>query len=141
MLPLGVSTMFDREVLLNQIAQDIIPFEKGLAWFKTLSSDEKREVIRSLCRMSIQEAHYLDSEIDLAIAISGLKPTHTPCVLLKKGKEYLRKTIELPEKEQIQSFCLLIALYSIADKRRREKCGENCHHWWHTDTKNYPPLL
>jgi hypothetical protein len=71
-----------------------------------------------------------------AIAQSGIKPTHTPSVLMSRGPfaAQVAKVVALPEAEREESFLLFIALLGIADGRRRQtECAGGCSHWWHQD--------
>ncbi len=125
-------------VLLNQYAQDILKIDDGKAWFNSLSPKEQHELLRELSNLIIQ-AGVKDSDVNVAIKKSGLKPTYTPCVLLQKGnlKCQLAKTLSLPIAEYAKTFSLFINLLSIADKRRREtRCKNECSHWWHKDLSN-----
>jgi hypothetical protein len=54
--------------------------------------------------------------------------------LLKKGrlKFQVAKLLKLPHAERERSFRLLLALFQIADERRRSTaCLNSCSHWWH----------
>ncbi|MFJ5141307.1 DUF5958 family protein [Streptomyces sp. NPDC088707] len=64
-----------------------------------------------------------------SIARSGIRPTHTPAVMLMKWRFGMA---QLPAYELTKSFRLLVALFSIADTRRRALyCVEGCGHEWH----------
>ena len=42
--------------------------------------------------------------------------------------------ISLPEPERDKAFRLFLALFSLADERRRKtECASGCSHWWHRD--------
>ena len=130
------------EIILNQLAQNTITWDTGICWFKSLSQEERYEVLRRLYVISC-DARVAESDIDTAIVRAGLRPTFTPCVLIKKGliKNQLFKVINLPDNEQIKSFKLILALFAIADERRRKYCNGKCQHWWHQDLKHYKPIL
>ncbi|MEU2117943.1 DUF5958 family protein [Streptomyces sp. NPDC016459] len=70
-----------------------------------------------------------------SIRRAGLRPTHTPAVLISRGRidEQLGKIAGLaPLDERRKAFRLLIAVLAIADARRRERfCSHGCSHWWH----------
>ncbi|MGX4693523.1 DUF5958 family protein [Streptomyces sp. JNUCC 63] len=70
-----------------------------------------------------------------SIRRAGLRPTHTPAVLISRGRidEQLGKIAGLaPLDERRKAFRLLIAVLTIADARRRERfCSGGCSHWWH----------
>ncbi|MFD5426917.1 DUF5958 family protein [Streptomyces sp. NPDC127084] len=67
---------------------------------------------------------------------SGLRPTHTPAVLITRGqiKQQLQKIIDLtPVDERRKAFRLLVAVLAVADERRRARfCSDGCGHWWHS---------
>jgi Family of unknown function (DUF5958) len=120
---------------LNRYAQGILSADEGKTWFSGKSSDEKRAVLQELAAM-IQQAHPLADEVGAAIARSGLKPTHTPSVLMGRGPTVVQmaKVIALPEQEYEKAFLLFLALLGVADARRRvTECREGCSHWWHED--------
>ncbi|MFC9248142.1 DUF5958 family protein [Streptomyces sp. NPDC057136] len=66
---------------------------------------------------------------------AGLRATHTPVVLITRGRidQRLGKIASLtPPHERLKSFRLLIAVPALADGRRRERfCAEGCGHAWH----------
>jgi hypothetical protein len=61
---------------------------------------------------------------------AGLLTTHTPAVLLARGR--LAKIVSLPQDEWAKSFRLLVSLLGVADERRRARfCADGCPHAWH----------
>jgi hypothetical protein len=125
----------DEQILLNQMAQDIIDSPTGEHWFISLGEGEKRAALRDLNFM-IAQASPRNEDAPNAIAKSGLQATYTPCVLLKTGELRLQlaKIANLPENELLKAFRLLIALLGICDSRRRqEKLLDTRKHWWHRD--------
>lgn len=76
-----------------------------------------------------------EEDIEVAITNSGLKPTFTPCVLIRKGiaNHNLLKLIELPENELQKSFVLLLNLFKVAYERRFELEKDNPGKWWYWD--------
>jgi hypothetical protein len=121
------------ELQLNRIAQGLIPLAEGTAWFEGLGSEEQRAVLRVLVLITGQ-AHPLKSEVEPAIKQAQLKPTFTPCVMVSKAPipEKGFNFGNLPPHEWVKTFRLLIALFSIADRRRREtSCRNGCTHAWH----------
>jgi len=127
------------ELQLNRIAQGLIPIAEAISWFEGLSSEEQRTVLWALVRVTFQ-AHPLKSEVEPAINQAGLKPTFTPCVMALKADDPIRgfdKLGNLPPHEWVKTFRLLIALFSIADQRRREtSCKNGCTHAWHNLAKH-----
>lgn len=70
-----------------------------------------------------------------SIRRAGLRPTHTPAVLISRGRmdEQPGKIAGLaPLDERRKAFRLLIAVLAIADARRHERFRSvGCRHWWH----------
>ncbi|MEV5089192.1 DUF5958 family protein [Streptomyces albogriseolus] len=75
------------------------------------------------------QARACEEDVPESIARSGIRPTHTPAVMLTKWHFGMEA---LPAYELIKSFRLLVALFSIADSRRRAlHCVDGCGHAWH----------
>jgi hypothetical protein len=123
-----------RELKLNQIAQGLIAWDAGVEWFEACTEAEKSVILREL-GFIVNQAHPLVAEVQRAIEKSGLMSTFTPCVLALKSnppERAINKIITLPEPERLKSFKLLLALFSIADLRRRSTvCKGGCTHEWH----------
>ena len=123
------------EIFINQIIQGIKSFNEGVNWFEMFDDKIKLDILRGLNYMMLQSGAQ-DSDVDLAIFESKLKPTYTPCVLLKKGRlnDQSWKILNLPASEYRKSFILFLIIFKIADERRRNLlCKGNCSHWWHKD--------
>jgi len=132
---ISLGYMTDAVLKLNQIAQGFIPWADGVAWFAGLSECERAVVMRYLVQIA-KQSHPRAEEIEPAIQLAGLKPTFTPCVLVKMASPAPERAFErvfaLPENEREKSFKLLLALFSIADARRRQiNCKDGCTHAWH----------
>ena len=119
---------------LNQVAQNVVTLGDATREFRDLDSDARSDVMHRLYLMTHQ-SHPLPDEVPVAITQSGLKPTFTPCVMLSDGniESQLSRIAKLPDNELDKAFLLVLALFRIADNRRRQFCGNNCHHWWHQD--------
>lgn len=126
--------MHAHQLQLNRIAQGVLSEAAGNSWFEELSSVEQTEVLQDLAYVCHQ-AHPKPSEVPEAITRSGLKPTFTPCVMLKSvaiPEHAISRIISLPAEEHAKAFRLLLALFAIADTRRREtQCKGGCTHEWH----------
>ncbi|WP_437814646.1 DUF5958 family protein [Sorangium sp. So ce1078] len=126
--------MNNHEDLLNELAQGFVTNEEGRHWFSQLAEGEQRDVLGKLWFFAAQ-AGARESDVDVAIARAQLKPSFTPCVLLRNGplKVQAAKVLGLPSAENEKSFRLLSAMFQVADERRRkEECKDGCSHWWHT---------
>ncbi|MFI1472166.1 DUF5958 family protein [Streptomyces wuyuanensis] len=122
------------EMYLNELAQDLRPLDEGVAWFASLPEEEQTRTLRLLAGFCFQ-AHPTAEEAAESIRRSGLRPTHTPAVMLVRGRiEHQVGAVAglTPQHERMKGFRLLIALLAIADGRRREKCrAVGCGHDWH----------
>ncbi|MFC0431655.1 DUF5958 family protein [Kutzneria buriramensis] len=121
--------MREQDVLLNELAQGIRPLDEGVTWFHRLTADEQAETLRLLTDFCVQARATADDAPESARR-AGIKPTHTPAVLLAKGK--MSKITGLPVDEWPKAFRLLVALLGVADERRRARfCTDGCSHAWH----------
>ncbi|MET7897689.1 DUF5958 family protein [Streptomyces mirabilis] len=63
------------------------------------------------------------------MARSVLRPTYMPTVMLTRWR---LNTADLPSYDRARALRLLVALFAIADTRRRERyCVGGCSHEWH----------
>lgn len=125
--------MDERAVILNELAQGLRPLAPGIAWFETLVGEEQFEVLREVAGYCLQ-AGAVSEDGPESIRRAGIRPTHTPAVLVTRGRlsEQLAKIINLPQDERIKAFRLLVALLAVADERRRARfCAGGCSHAWH----------
>ncbi|MEV7239267.1 DUF5958 family protein [Streptomyces sp. NPDC051020] len=76
--------MNERDVILNELAQALRPISEG-AWFDTLDSEEQVDTPRALSHHSIQ-ARAVTEDGPESIRRAGLRPTHTPAVLITRGQ-------------------------------------------------------
>ncbi len=126
--------MHEREVILNELAQGLRPMPQGLEWFGGLTDEEQSDVLGLLCQFCLQ-ARAVSEDGPEAIRRSGLRPTHTPAVLIARGRfdEQLGKIASLtPGHERVKAFRLLVKVLGVADARRRARyCVGGCGHDWH----------
>lgn len=127
--------MDERDALLNRMAQLDAPQAAGAAWFERASQEERSDALERLALFCWQ-AHPTPAEVEVAANRSGLKSTHTPCVMLLSaqslGQHPFRRVAELPANEQAKAFTLLLSVLAVADaRRRRDQCGNGCTHDWH----------
>ncbi|MFJ8943316.1 DUF5958 family protein [Streptomyces sp. NPDC102395] len=115
-------------MILNELAPGLRPTAKGVEWFEDLSEGDRRKVLHTLV-LFCGQARAREDDVPESIARSGIRPTHTPAVMLTKWRFGMA---QLPGYELTKSFRLLLALFSIADTRRRTLyCAEGCSHVWH----------
>ncbi|WP_354637524.1 DUF5958 family protein [Kitasatospora camelliae] len=120
--------MHDRNIILNELAQGLRPMDEGVRWFEGLAEEDRRLALRSLVHHSYQ-ARAVPEDVAESIARSGIRPTHTPAVMLSRWRFGMDG---LPAYELTKSFRLLVALLAVADTRRRERqCADGCTHAWH----------
>ncbi len=126
--------MTERDVILNELAQGLRPMAQGIEWFDELGPEAQSETLLFLRHHCIQ-ARAVAEDGPESIRRAGLRPTHTPAVLITRGRidQQLGKIVCLaPADERRKAFRLLIAVLAIADGRRRERfCSGGCGHWWH----------
>ncbi|MGW0971997.1 DUF5958 family protein [Streptomyces sp. NPDC002516] len=126
--------MTERDVMLNELAQGLRPMAQGIAWFDALDPEEQTETLLYLRHHCLQ-ARAVAEDGPESIRRAGLRPTHTPAVLITRGRidQQLGKIASLtPRDERQKAFRLLVAVLAIADGRRRERtCSNGCGHWWH----------
>ncbi|MFE7211370.1 DUF5958 family protein [Streptomyces sp. NPDC057611] len=113
---------------LNELAQGLRPMADGIEWFEGLVEEEQRRAIQGLVYFCGQ-ARAREEDVPESIERSGIRPTHTPAVMLTGWNLGMAG---LPAYELTKSFRLLVALFSIADARRRALyCAGGCSHEWH----------
>ncbi|MFD9096222.1 DUF5958 family protein [Streptomyces collinus] len=115
-------------MILNELAQGLRPVDEGVEWFEGLSDGDQRKVLHSLV-LFCGQARAREEDVPESIARSGIRPTHTPAVMLAKWRFGMEA---LSAYKLTKSFRLLVALFSIADTRRRTlHCAGGCGHAWH----------
>ncbi|WNZ09823.1 DUF5958 family protein [Streptomyces sp. 11x1] len=115
-------------MVLDELAQGLRPTAEDVDWFESLSEDDQRKVMHALVEFCWQ-ARACEDDVPESIARSGIRPTHTPAVMLTKWRFGMAA---LPAYELTKSSRLLVALFSIADTRRRMRhCADGCGHEWH----------
>lgn len=121
-------------ILLNKYGQGLIDSDELRHGFSNLDLDVKRRYLTDLVYM-ITQSKANNSDIETAIAASGLKNTFTPSVLLSKGTEihHLNKIVSLPEAELIKTLILFLNLFKIAYRRRYDMEKNDPNKWWYWD--------
>jgi len=115
--------------LLNRAAQGLVPDSAAQDWFTALPHERQVVALHDLLHMAGQ-AHPVPTDLVAALQRTGLESTHTPAVLIARGKVAAIPT--LPESERVRAFKLLLAWFAVADNRRQvSSCRGACSHWWH----------
>lgn len=124
----------EEEILINKYGQGLILVEQLTERFSLLDLPQKMLFLNDI-HFLILQSKPKDEDIEPAIAESKLKPTYTPCVLIKKGvaSHNLQKLLELPENELKKVFVLLLSLFKIAYERRFKIEKNNPNKWWYWD--------
>jgi hypothetical protein len=125
--------MEERTVVVNEPAQGLRPIGQGVEWFEALPAQEQFEVLRDLGGHCIQARATVEDGPE-SVRLAGIRPTHTPAVLITRGQVagQLTKSINVPQDERVKAFRLLVAMLGVADKRRRERfCADGCTHARH----------
>lgn len=125
----------EHEILINKFGQGLINIEPLKTIFSELNFDEKRFFLKEIIYYFIQQSKAVNSDISKAIKQSLLKPTYTPCVMVRKGVDVsnLEKIVKLPEKELEKVLVLFLSIFKIAYQRRFLLEKDNTDKWWYLD--------
>ena len=129
------------EILVNKFGQGLVAIEQLTEDFSLLEVFQKKEFLNGFLYL-IMQSKPKKEDIEPAMLDSGLKPTFTPCILLKKGvaNHDLEKLVNLPENELTKVFVLLLSLFKIAYKRRFAVEKDNPDKWWYWDLSDNEKL-
>ena len=124
----------EEEILINKYGQGLIDNIKLLENFIILNTEKKRSFLNDMIFL-IMQSKPNDSEIEIVILDSKLKPTYTPCILIKKGivLNNLNKITALPENELNKVFLLFLSLFKIPYQRRFREEKNHPYKWWYWD--------
>lgn len=124
--------MLSDEILINKYGQELLSIDPLVEKFTALDVNDRSIIMNEIINLIIQSKPK-GEDIIYAISDSKLKPTYTPCVLLKKGVTYnnLLRIVSLPEHEFRKSLILLLNLFKIAYQRRFKKEKNNPVKWWY----------
>ena len=135
----------EQEILLNQYGQRVANIDQLISLFESFNDKNKRLFLKDLLYLIMQSKPNND-DIETSIKESRLKPSYTPCVLLKKGIEFynLERLVGLPDNELKKVFVLLLTLFKIAYNRRFEAEKDHPSKWWYwnlSDSKKMEMIL
>lgn len=124
----------DDAIILNKYGQGIIDAEPLVSMFSSFELLKRKNYLKELIALIIQ-SRPREEDIESAILESKLKPTYTPCVLLRKGiaNHHLQKITELPELELNKAFLLLLGLFKVSYQRRYLEEKNSPDKWWYWD--------
>lgn len=129
----------EEEIFLNQFSQNLHSLDEMNRWFESYDLLNKRDIISNLLNMVIQAHPCYD---DIAISATQIKKdkSTSAIMLLNRNKpfgKYGYLICDLPEKELINGFDILLLTLSKADNKRKQLENSNeCCHWWHKDLSN-----
>lgn len=121
-------------LLINRFAQGLVGCEPLISMFKELDLEQKRDYLAEI-RSLIMQSKPNNNDIEITIQNSGLRPTYTPCVLLRKGVEdyKLKKINDLPEPELEKALIVFLNLFKVAYQRRFNTEKNAQYKWWYWD--------
>ena len=118
---------------LNEVAQQLRSWEESSAAFERLSHDEQLSVLQSLEFMAHQ-AHATLGDVATALRSIQAEPSFRPAwspdtsgIHFVTDQHYAKRDAA----DLLGQYRYLMALYSMADGRRRADCAGQCSHWWH----------
>ncbi|WP_299178028.1 DUF5958 family protein [uncultured Chryseobacterium sp.] len=126
------------QIFINKYGQGLIDIEPLKKMFFNLNPSEKRKYLNGILFLILQSKPN-NNDTDQAITISNLKPTYTPCVLLKKGvaQHQLEKIIMLTDNELNKVYILFMNLFKIAYFRRFLEEKNDPNKWWYWDLSDH----
>lgn len=129
----------DEEIFINQFTQGIHNLQEMNEWFESYDLSNKRDLLENLFCMVLQSQPTYDEIETSALYLKKLRSS-SAVILLNRNKpfhKYGYQICNLPEKELLNGFDILILTLAKSDTRRKlEECGKDCRHWWHKDLSN-----
>jgi hypothetical protein len=124
----------EEQVAVNQFGQGVRSRESLLLYFSKMSEVRKRDYLTYLSDL-IWQSKPVEGDIEQAIIDSLLKPTYTPCVVLRthRLKIGLNQLVKLPVDELEKVYRLMLSLFKEAYQRRFQKEGGHSGKWWYWD--------
>jgi hypothetical protein len=120
----------ETERVANEIAQGLRTLDAGVRWFSGLAPARRQDALRDVGHIAMQ-AHITAADGRAGVAISGVKPTANPCVMICMDPPRYGFA-NLPADEHVAAFRVLVSVFAVADTRRREThCKGACRHAWH----------
>ncbi|MEU5659961.1 DUF5958 family protein [Streptomyces sp. NPDC047737] len=126
----GRAVRREAERVVNEVAQGLRTLNDGSSWFSALSQAERRAVLQEVGGYAMQ-AHITAADGQVGVARSGVKPTANPSVMICMDPPRYGFAAR-PADEHVKAFRVLVSVFSVADKRRRQTfCKGACGHPWH----------
>lgn len=118
-------------LIINLFGQEKIDSSVILSYYSHVHVSEKETFQRVLIDLILQ-AKCTNDDVVAAISESGVKETATSVVILKKGIQYQNLIRLFQLREDHNSLLLLVNLFRIGYKRRRDE-DVSAHKWWNKD--------
>ena len=121
------------DIVVNQIAQEKISFAEGLIWFDDQNMHRQRKIISGLWTY-LERSNAEQEQIDEAVPLIPIEPTHTSIALLKTQpfRAAVQKICSFPDNKTREAFIAMMTLFKYVDTKVRENvCKDNCEHPWH----------
>ncbi|MGW1139122.1 DUF5958 family protein [Streptomyces zhihengii] len=120
----------ETERVVNEIAQGLRTLDTGVSWFSGLDPAGRQRVLQEVTGFAMQ-AHITAADGRAGVARSGEKATANPSVMICMDPPRYGFS-GLPATEHLKAFRVLVAVFAVADTRRRERhCKGACTHAWH----------
>ncbi|MCX5417759.1 DUF5958 family protein [Streptomyces sp. NBC_00059] len=126
----GRAVRREAERVVNEVAQGLRTLDDRSSWFSALSPAERQAVLQEVGGYAMQ-AHITATDGQVGVARSGVKPTANSSVMICMDPPRYGFAA-LPADEHVKAFRVLVAVFSVADTRRRQTlCNGSCGHAWH----------
>lgn len=130
------------EILINRVVQDLDPIEPFMLAFTRADAERRTELLQAAIRMA-EQAGLQQTDVEGALASSGVSPRKTSAVLFGKSlRTNFWRVSSLPQPDLDDAMRLVLALFRVADNRRRAtRCARGCSHWWHGDLSDVDAVI
>ena len=124
-------------ILLNKYVQSVVEKDAVYDWFLSFQEGDRQSIVARVWDLA-RQSQAVESDVLIAAKSAGLKPTHTPIVMLIKSRDpFHLRGYNLSSQRGIileQAFKIVLECFALAERRRKDKeDGGACHHWWHRD--------
>lgn len=124
-------------LFLNKYTQGLVTQSEIIDWFLMLHEVDKQKAVADVWVLATQ-ARIREEDVPEVLTKAGLKPTHTPVIMLTKGKIPFHKhglcLSTLKGTVLKQAFLLVLECFAYAERRRKKNEDPlTCNHWWHKD--------
>jgi Family of unknown function (DUF5958) len=120
---------------LNRVAQGCVQMDRAVELVLGSTDAEYQRYMSALGEMVVS-ASASPADVSEAARRARISVGAPACVILAKSmsRGSMDKVTALRRQDTKKNFGFLMALFEIADRRRRESvCVGQCTHWWHSD--------